>query len=91
MTSTGRKEPVLSGEGRSLPPQGYVPVLVGDYDDDDDTERFFVHVNVLKDPSMIELLEMAAEEFGYKQEGVLRIPCKIEYFMRAVEDICGEY
>lgn len=91
MTSTGRKEPVLSGEGRSLPPRGYVPVLVGDYEDEDDTERFFVHVNVLKDPSMIELLEMAAEEFGYKQEGVLRIPCKIEHFMRAVDDICGEY
>ncbi|PKU65849.1 Auxin-induced protein 10A5 [Dendrobium catenatum] len=87
MTVARRKETVLSGKGRLSPPRGFVPVVVGAYDDDEDTKRFFVHVKLLKDPFIIELLEMAAEEFGYRQEGVLRIPCKIEHFMRTVDEI----
>ncbi|PKU65851.1 Auxin-induced protein X10A [Dendrobium catenatum] len=88
MTATRRKEYVLSSEGCSSPPRGYLPIIVGDYDDDEeDTERFFVHVKLLKHPCIIEQLEMASEEFGYGQEVVFRIPCKIEHFMKIVDEI----
>jgi SAUR family protein len=47
-------------------PRGCVPVLV--CGGDGDVERFAA------------LLEMAAHEFGYKQEGVLRVPCAVHQF-----------
>ncbi|XP_020704300.1 auxin-responsive protein SAUR72-like [Dendrobium catenatum] len=82
-------------------PKGYVPILVGD-EGDEIEERFFVHIKMLRDPSIIdmggsthtlgwldppliiELFEKAAEEFGYRQEGILRIPCGVEQFRRTV-------
>ncbi|KAI0497606.1 hypothetical protein KFK09_020838 [Dendrobium nobile] len=64
-------------------PKGYVPILVGD-EGDKIEERFFVHIKMLRDPSIIELFEKAAEEFGYSQVGILRIPCGVEQFRRTV-------
>ncbi|KAL0911098.1 hypothetical protein M5K25_019211 [Dendrobium thyrsiflorum] len=66
-------------------PKGYVPILVGD-EGDEIEERFFVHITMLRDPSIVELFEKAAMEFGYRQEGVLRIPCGVEQFRRTVAE-----
>ncbi|KAF7110988.1 hypothetical protein CFC21_111043 [Triticum aestivum] len=66
-------------------PRGCVPVLVvGDGDGDDECERFVVRVETLRHPSLAALLEMAAQEFGYKQEGILRVPCAIHQFRQAL-------
>jgi SAUR family protein len=59
-------------------PRGCVPVLV--CGGEGDGERFVVRVEALRHPSFAALLEMAAQEFGYKQEGVLRVPCAVYQF-----------
>jgi SAUR family protein len=56
-----------------------VPVLVCG-GGDDEGERFVVRVEALRHPSFAALLEDAAQEFGYKQEGVLRVPCAVHQF-----------
>lgn len=66
-------------------PKGYVPVLVGG--EDGVKERFLVHVSLLNDPCMGLLLDMAAREYGYRQEGILRIPCDVEQFRVVIDDI----
>ncbi|RWR85747.1 auxin-responsive protein SAUR71 [Cinnamomum micranthum f. kanehirae] len=63
-------------------PRGYVPMLVGS-----EMERFLVHTKLLRHPSMVALLEMAALEFGYEQEGILKIPCDPGYFSQVVKVI----
>ncbi|RWR81897.1 auxin-responsive protein SAUR71-like protein [Cinnamomum micranthum f. kanehirae] len=69
--------------GSSRAPRGYVPMLVGL----EKMERFEVHTKFLSHPSMVALLEMAALEFGYEQQGILRIPCEVEYFSQVVDMI----
>lgn len=59
-------------------PRGCVPVRVCGGDGED--ERFVVPVKALRHPSIAALLEDAAEEFGYNQEGVLRVPCGVHQF-----------
>ena len=64
-------------------PKGYLPILlVGEGGDalDGESERVLVHVAMLKEPCMEGLLEMAAQQFGYGQQGVLRIPCSARQF-----------
>ncbi|KAF3333712.1 Auxin-responsive protein SAUR71 [Carex littledalei] len=65
-------------------PKGYVPVLVGGDTAEDEEERFFVHIKLLKEPSIATLLEQAAEQFGY-QEGVLRVPCDARCFQHTID------
>ncbi|XP_062178738.1 auxin-responsive protein SAUR71-like [Phragmites australis] len=68
-------------DGSGGVPRGCVPVLVcGDGDGDGDGERFVVRVEALRHPSFAALLEKAAQEFGYKQEGILRVPCAVHHF-----------
>ncbi|VAI92172.1 unnamed protein product [Triticum turgidum subsp. durum] len=64
-------------------PRGCVPVLVVG-DGEDECERFVVRVEALRHPSLSALLEMAAQEFGYKQEGILRVPCAVHQFRQAL-------
>jgi SAUR family protein len=66
-------------DGSGGVPRGCVPVLVCG-DGDGDGERFVVRVEALRHPSFAALLEMAAQEFGYKQEGILRVPCDVRHF-----------
>ncbi|OEL15709.1 hypothetical protein BAE44_0023271 [Dichanthelium oligosanthes] len=67
-------------DGTGGVPRGCVPVLVCDGSGDGEGERFVVRVEALRHPSFAALLEMAAQEFGYKQEGVLRVPCDVRHF-----------
>uniref|UniRef100_A0ACD6AFM2 Uncharacterized protein n=1 Tax=Avena sativa TaxID=4498 RepID=A0ACD6AFM2_AVESA len=72
-------------DGSSGVPRGCVPVLVlGDGDGDEAAERFVVRVEALRHPSMAALLDMATQEFGYKQEGILRVPCAVRQFKQAL-------
>uniref|UniRef100_J3L4G4 Auxin responsive protein n=1 Tax=Oryza brachyantha TaxID=4533 RepID=J3L4G4_ORYBR len=65
---------------------GYVPVLVGKGGGAAAT-RFLLWVGLLNDPCMEVLLELAADEMGYGQEGVLSIPCDADFFRRVVTAI----
>jgi SAUR family protein len=62
-------------------------VLVGD-DEAGSEERIMVHVEMLKEPCMAAVLEMAAQQFGYGQPGVLRIPCGVDRFQQMVGAAC---
>lgn len=66
-------------------PKGYVPMLVGD--EEDQPERFLVHVKLLNDRRFVALMEMAAGEFGYNQQGIIRMPCNARHFQRMVDVI----
>ncbi|XP_073306917.1 auxin-responsive protein SAUR71-like [Primulina huaijiensis] len=61
-------------------PQGHFPVYVGD-----EMERFVVSADLLNHPIFVKLLENSAEEYGYEQQGVLRIPCHVFLFERVLE------
>ncbi|OVA04849.1 Auxin-induced protein [Macleaya cordata] len=61
-------------------PQGYVPVYVGE-----EMERFVVNAELLNHPIFTELLKRSAQEYGYEQKGVLRIPCRVLVFERVLE------
>ncbi|KAK1284358.1 hypothetical protein QJS10_CPB21g01104 [Acorus calamus] len=82
----GKKEELLkdvnydNGKGFEIP-KGYVPMLVGR---ERRRERFVVRVEVFNHPCMAELLDMASQEFGYEQMGILKIPCDVEYFLHVV-------
>ncbi|GAB2274563.1 hypothetical protein Dimus_009330 [Dionaea muscipula] len=57
--------------------KGFVPVMVG-------SERFMIRTRLMMHPSIVALLELSADEFGYEQEGVLQIPCEPEYFRQTI-------
>ncbi|KAL8154108.1 hypothetical protein V2J09_011868 [Rumex salicifolius] len=61
------------GDSRCGARKGYVPVMVGG---EGVEERFLIPTQFMSHPSIVALLEMSADEFGYRQEGVLRIPCE---------------
>jgi SAUR family protein len=61
-------------------PEGHVPVYVGD-----EMERFVVSAELLNHPIFVKLLNKSAQEYGYEQKGVLRIPCHVLVFERVLE------
>ncbi|GMH11134.1 hypothetical protein Nepgr_012975 [Nepenthes gracilis] len=65
--------------------KGYVPVMVGDREGV--AERFMIRAQLMKHPSIIALLELSADEFGYDQEGVLQIPCEPETFRETISKL----
>jgi SAUR family protein len=71
-------------------PRGCVPVLVCGGDVDGEGERFVVRVEALRHPSFAALLEDAAQEFGYKQDGVLRVPCALQQFKDVLTDVSSD-
>lgn len=70
------------GHGRLT--KGYVPVLIGT-GKEAALQRFLVSVEVFEHPRFIELLDMAVQEFGYQQKGVLSIPCDPEQFRQVFQ------
>nr|XP_043622937.1 auxin-responsive protein SAUR72-like [Erigeron canadensis] len=68
-------------------PQGHLPVYVGE-----EMERFVVNADLLNHPVFINLLNKSAQEYGYEQQGVLRIPCHVFVFERFLEALrCGKH
>ncbi|KAF5198743.1 Auxin-responsive family protein [Thalictrum thalictroides] len=60
-------------------PQGHIPVYVGD-----EMERFLVSAEFLNHPIFLQLLNKSAQEYGYEQQGVLKIPCAVLVFRRVL-------
>ena len=70
--------PSASGSGkggRSSVPRGSFAVYVGD-----EMRRFVIPTEYLGHWAFAELLREAEEEFGFRHEGALRIPCDVEVF-----------
>jgi len=73
------------GEPAVTTPKGQVAVYVGG---GEASLRYVVPVVYFNHPMFGELLREAEEEFGFQQEGVLRIPCEVPVFetiLKAVE------
>ncbi|GAB4859827.1 hypothetical protein Ancab_011307 [Ancistrocladus abbreviatus] len=64
--------------------KGYVPVIVGN---EGVREKFMVRTEFMKHPSVIAMLELSAEEFGYRQGGVIQIPCDPECFREIISKL----
>ncbi|KAG1364179.1 auxin-induced protein 6B-like [Cocos nucifera] len=56
-------------------PKGYLAVCVGE-----EMQRFVIPTEYLGHGAFAVLLREAEEEFGFQQEGVLRIPCEVSVF-----------
>ncbi|XP_072969455.1 protein SMALL AUXIN UP-REGULATED RNA 51-like isoform X2 [Typha angustifolia] len=56
-------------------PKGYLAVCVGE-----EMQRFVIPTEYLGHRAFQALLREAEEEFGFQQEGVLRIPCEVSVF-----------
>uniref|UniRef100_A0A0E0KUY6 Uncharacterized protein n=1 Tax=Oryza punctata TaxID=4537 RepID=A0A0E0KUY6_ORYPU len=72
-----------SPAGTTPPPRGHLAVCVGPT-----AQRFVIPTEYLKHRAFAALLREAEEEFGFQQEGVLRIPCEVPAFeaiLKAVE------
>ncbi|KAM7269765.1 hypothetical protein ACFE04_025262 [Oxalis oulophora] len=77
-----RRAVKISASSSASVPEGCVPVYVGD-----EMERFVVSAELLNHPVFIELLNKSAQEYGYEQQGALRIPCGVLVFERVMEDL----
>ncbi|KAF8763013.1 hypothetical protein HU200_008861 [Digitaria exilis] len=53
-------------------------------EDDEEGQRILVQVKMLREPCIAALLELAEQQFGHGQRGVLRIPCSMIYFEHIV-------
>lgn len=59
--------------------KGYLAVWVG-RDDEDGMKKFVIPTDYLAHEAFSVLLRDAEEEFGFQQEGILKIPCDIPLF-----------
>ena len=57
--------------------KGYVPVCVGL---GTDSSRFMIKASFLNDASVLQYLEESAREYGFRNSGVLKIPCDAKRF-----------
>ncbi|CAN6172727.1 unnamed protein product [Urochloa humidicola] len=79
----GLRAPLLdAGSGDELAPKGYFAVYVGA-----EARRFVVPTSYLRQPAFRDLMESAAEEFGFTSAGGIRIPCREEDFQATVVEL----
>ena len=61
-------------------PKGFIAVCVGK-----ELKRFTIPMEYLSHPAFQVLLQEAEEEFGFHQEGVLKIPCHVPLFEKVLK------
>jgi SAUR family protein len=82
-SSPGRKK---GSKAHAGVPEGHVPVHVGGGAEGAE-ERFLVRAELLGAPALADLLGRAAQEYGYRHQGPLRIPCPVAVFRRALASV----
>ncbi|KAF6141767.1 hypothetical protein GIB67_027945 [Kingdonia uniflora] len=74
----------VSAVSNDIVPKGFLAVCVGE-----ELKRFVIPTEYLGHRAFGILLREAEEEFGFQNEGVLRIPCEVSVFekiLKVVED-----
>lgn len=74
----GSKLSKIMRRNSSLVPKGYVPISVGV--NEETAKRFFIHTTTLSHTDFLEFLRSSAEEYGFLNNGVLRIPYETREF-----------
>lgn len=74
------KKVYATGERERRAPKGHFVVYVGE-----EHKRYVVHTCYLKKSSFTQLLEMAAEEFGFQSDGRIVLPCDESTFKRVID------
>lgn len=77
-----RKDSDEDDEFREVP-KGCLGILVGR---GEEQRRFVIPVEYLNHPRFAELLKETEEEFGFRNDGPIVIPCYVQEF-RAVQDL----
>ncbi|KAH7865717.1 hypothetical protein Vadar_010260 [Vaccinium darrowii] len=80
---------VLRASSNDVVPKGFLAVCVGK-----ELKRFIIPTEYLGHQAFGILLREAEEEFGFQQEGVLRLPCEVPLFqkiLKMVEDKTGGF
>ncbi|KAI9153140.1 hypothetical protein LWI28_006611 [Acer negundo] len=54
----------------------------------EETQRFVVGLTCLTNPRFLRLLELAEEEYGFNQNGALKVPCRPQELHRILQDRC---
>ncbi|XP_074271017.1 auxin-responsive protein SAUR71-like [Silene latifolia] len=65
--------------------RGFVPIMVGKFEEEE--ERFMVPTKLLTHSSILNLLQLDVNEFGYQQDGVLHIHCEPYFFRETLDHI----
>ncbi|PON87673.1 Small auxin-up RNA [Trema orientale] len=70
----------VSGASNDVVPKGFLAVCVGK-----EMKRFIIPTEYLSHQAFGILLREAEEEFGFQQEGVLKIPCHVSVFEKILK------
>ena len=70
----------VSGASNDVVPKGFLAVCVGK-----ELKRFVIPTEYLGHQAFAILLREAEEEFGFQQEGVLKIPCEVSVFEKILK------
>ncbi|TKY52952.1 Auxin-responsive protein SAUR32 [Spatholobus suberectus] len=62
--------------------KGYVAVLAIK---DGETKRFVVELDYLTNPAFLGLLDQAREEYGFKQQGTIALPCRPQELQKILD------
>lgn len=54
---------------------------------DENSKRFVVSLSCLSHPMFLRLLELAEEEFGFRQEGPLAVPCRPSDLEKIIQEL----
>ncbi|KAK2654970.1 hypothetical protein Ddye_008022 [Dipteronia dyeriana] len=54
----------------------------------EETQSFVVELGYLKNPKFLRLLEQAEEEYGFKQNGALTLPCRPDELQKILQGRC---
>ncbi|KAL2323233.1 hypothetical protein Fmac_027612 [Flemingia macrophylla] len=51
----------------------------------EESKRFIVRLEYLSDPAFLELLDQAGEEYGFRQQGALTLPCRPQELQKILD------
>lgn len=71
-------------EERESVRKGYVPVLVGK---EGDMEKLWIPIKLISHPSIVSLLSRSAHEFGFQQQGLLKIKHDVHVFKVMIKSL----
>ena len=52
----------------------------------EETKSFLVELDCLTDPAFLGLLDQAREEYGFRQQGALAVPCRPQELQKILDD-----